>query len=81
MPKTEDYIAEVTVSVRMKSTTAGVVAEYSVTRTAKGASHPIRGGSTTPDVPRVVDQAFVDATAAHRAMLAGVQNAEARRLK
>jgi hypothetical protein len=80
MPKLEDYIAEVTVSVVLKSTAAGRVAEYSVTRVSKGSSAPV-GAGTTPAVIPVVEQAMLDATAAHKALLAGVQNAEARRLK
>jgi hypothetical protein len=78
----DSYIAEVTVSVKLKSTAVGTVAEYSVIRVAKGPS------SSTHDQPgaakgalNVTEAALIDAIAAHHSLQYGVQNAENRRLK
>jgi hypothetical protein len=72
--KVEGYIAEVTVSVVLRGEGEKVVAEYSVTRSASGSS-------TRPGAVGVIDTATSAAAAAARIMNAGVQNAEARRLK
>jgi len=72
--KIEGYIAEVTVSVTLRSDEGGTVAEYSVTRTAAGSS-------TRPGAVGVIETATSAAVAAARIMNAGVQNTEARRLK
>lgn len=82
MPLTDSYVAEVTVSVRLRSTTDGVVAEYSVTRKDKGSSiSPSETLATMSGAARAIEAATVDAVATSKAMAAGVQNAERRRLK
>lgn len=82
MPIVDGYIAEVTVSVTLRSTGVGVVAEYSVTRKAKGDS--ISVSETVENMSgaaRAIESATVDAVAASRGLAAGVQNIERRRLK
>lgn len=72
----ENYIASVTVSVTLRSREQGegVVAEYQVTRMSTGKS----GGD---GATRAVERAMVNALAAEKALRAGMQNAERRRLK
>jgi hypothetical protein len=85
VPEIVDYIAEVTVSVSLRQVrTAGgeqTLTTYSVTRVAKGTTHTSaptgKGGGATGTIERAV----VDAVAAEKALRAGAQNAEARRLK
>jgi hypothetical protein len=74
MPAIQDYIAEVTVSVVLRTVDAGVVAEYSVTRKAEGAGTSHKPGG-------IIDTATSAAAAGARIMGAGIDNAEARRLK
>lgn len=75
MPRLENYIAEVTVSVVLRTEQAGVVAEYSVARRRTG------GSGTDNAVQNMVRQAAAAAAAASDDLAAGVQNAERRRLK
>lgn len=74
MPILDGYIAEVTVSVVLHSdNTGGQVASYSVTRQYKGGSASGASG--------VVQTATDAALAASKSFAAGLDNAEARRLK
>lgn len=82
MPIMETYLAEVTVSVVLKSTSSGKLAEYSVTRRSEGFSaEPGEGLEKQRGAEKVIDAALVNAVAANKALAAGVQNAERRRLK
>ena len=85
MPMIQDYVASVTVSVELRAVGSGkdqTVTTYSVTRVAKGTTHSAadrstRGGGASGTIERAV----VDAVAAEKALRAGAENAEARRLK
>ena len=77
MPKVEQYEALVKVTVELRAE-GRQVASYSVTRSAQDRSHTVTGKETSETV---VEAALADASAGHRAMLAGVANAERRRLK
>lgn len=74
MPQLEKYIAEVTITVTLRTEEAGEVATYGVTREAKGLSGSFQASD-------VVNTATLAALAASKSMVAGVDNAEARRLK
>lgn len=80
MSRLDTYEAFVKIVVELRNG-SGTVASYSVTRKASGPSAV--GAQTGPadNLPAVLDTALVDALAAHRAMAAGVQNTERRRLK
>lgn len=73
MPRAEQYSVRVTVSVELISTTVGTVAEYAVTRHTEGGS---RSGMVG-----LVETATAAAVAGSKALTAGVNNAEQRRLK
>ena len=77
MPRLEGYQAFVKVTVELRAEGTNV-ASYSVTRTAEGPSATVRGKE---NAEYVIEAALTDAVAAHRALAAGVQNAERRRLK
>lgn len=74
MPRMEHYTAEVVVTVRLRSQEEGVVAEYSVTRQR-------HGNSSTHKASVLIEGAEASAGSAARILGAGVDNAEARRLK
>ena len=76
MPRVEQYEALVKVTVELRAEGRSV-GSYSVTRAAIGSS--INAGGT--GAIETIEAALVDAVAAHRALAAGVQNAERRRLK
>lgn len=82
MPVIETYVAEVQVSVVLRSERVGEVARYTTTGRARHSSFAtvrdtVGGTGVTP----VVEQALADAVLVHQDLVAGVQNAEARRLK
>lgn len=75
MPKLESYIVDVEVSVVVRTTSAGKVAEYAVVRSAGGDS------ASPTALEGVVGTATAAAVSASRIVTAGVENAEKRRLK
>lgn len=82
MPTVDGYDCEVTVSVVLRSSSAGRVAEYSVVRKTKGSSmSPAENVEDMSGAARIIEAATVDAVAGSKAMVAAVQNAERRRLK
>lgn len=80
MPRLTTYDAEVTLTVSLRDGEKEV-ASYSVTCEHRGASAD--SGVTPPahNMSKVVEDALAKALAAERALRAGMQNAEARRLK
>jgi hypothetical protein len=74
MPRIENYVAEVTVSVVLRTTERGQVTTFSVTRTASGLSAGNKAN-------KYIDTATETAAAAARIVASGVNNAEDRRLK
>ncbi len=74
MPKVTNYHVQVTLTVTVRTTDAGKVCEHTVVRSAEGPSGSFRPSALT-------EGAVAGAASAARILSAGVDNAEARRLK
>lgn len=82
MPLSEPYTAHCKITMELRNGT-GMLASYSVVRTAKGDSYGALAeqAEQLTGAIKVLEAALIDCTAAQKALAHGVQNAERRRLK